>query len=67
MIPGTEWVRSIGIHTQLTLATLLRLLLVGYGQHQDAAMEVPYTDVDYRVLTDAARHVYEVYEGVLNC
>jgi len=59
MIPGTEWVRSIGIHTQLTLATLLRLLLVGYGQHQDAAMEVPYTDVDYRVLTDAARHVYE--------
>jgi phosphatidylinositol glycan class M len=67
-----EWVKSIGISTHLAVATCLRLVLIAYGQHQDINMEVricgeleirfvqvKYTDVDYRVFTDGARHVYE--------
>jgi len=59
MIPAVEWIKSIGMSTSMTLATLLRLLLIAYGQHQDSTMDVKYTDVDYRVFNDAARHVYE--------
>jgi len=54
-----EWGKTIGMSTHLAVATFLRLVLVAYGQHQDATMEVAYTDVDYRVFTDAARHVWE--------
>ena len=34
-------------------------ILIAYGQHQDEIMEVLYTDVDYKVFTEAARHVYD--------
>ena len=59
MLPPREWIKSISISTHMTLSMLLRLVLIAYGQHQDETMEVKYTDVDYRVFTDAARHVYE--------
>lgn len=59
MAPAMDWARSIGINTHLAVATFLRLVLIAYGQHQDVTMEVKYTDVDYRVFTDAARHVWE--------
>ena len=59
MLPPKEWIKSISISTHMTLSMLLRLVLIAYGQHQDETMEVKYTDVDYRVFTDAARHVYE--------
>ncbi|XP_071441584.1 GPI mannosyltransferase 1 [Hetaerina americana] len=39
------------------LALLLRLLLVIYGEWQDANFNVSYTDVDYHVFTDAARYM----------
>lgn len=32
----------------------LRLLLVAYAEWHDAHMEVPYTDIDYYVFSDAA-------------
>ena len=59
MLAAGDWLKSISVSTHLTLGMLLRLLLIMYGQHQDETMEVKYTDVDYKVFTDAARHVYE--------
>jgi hypothetical protein len=38
-------------------SALLRALLILWGAMQDALMRVPYTDVDYKVFTDAARAV----------
>jgi len=39
---------------------LLRLLLIGYGEWQDKAFDLQYTDIDYSVFSDAAAHVYKV-------
>ncbi|XP_012264255.2 GPI mannosyltransferase 1 [Athalia rosae] len=40
-------------------AFFLRLLFVAYSSFHDKNFNVPYTDVDYKVFTDAARHVTE--------
>lgn len=42
----------------LVYSIVIRLVLIAYGEFQDQVSEVPYTDVDYRVVTDGARHIY---------
>lgn len=41
----------------LGIGLTARLLLICYAEIQDKVSEVQYTDIDYRVFTDAARHV----------
>ncbi|CDI74184.1 GPI mannosyltransferase 1, putative [Eimeria praecox] len=40
-----------------TAAALLRLVLLAYGEWQDSHLAVKFTDIDYKVYTDAAGHV----------
>ncbi|KAI8049170.1 PIG-M-domain-containing protein [Syncephalis plumigaleata] len=51
--------KRVDFRKVLGLAILLRLVLLVYGEWQDAYMTVKYTDVDYRVFTDAARYCWE--------
>ncbi|XP_018301113.1 GPI mannosyltransferase 1 [Mycetomoellerius zeteki] len=41
------------------LAFVLRLVFILYANFHDEYLTVPYTDVDYKVFTDAARYVVE--------
>lgn len=43
----------------LIIATFIRLCLISYGNFHDEKFDVPFTDVDYKVFTDAGRHVFE--------
>ncbi|XP_060519425.1 GPI mannosyltransferase 1 [Cylas formicarius] len=43
------------VHLVISLVT--RLVLICYGEYHDKISEVPYTDIDYKVFTDASRHV----------
>ncbi|MCO5553243.1 hypothetical protein L7F22_006764 [Adiantum nelumboides] len=48
---GSWWLREEWL---LLLAALVRVLLVAFGDWQDAHLEVRYTDIDYHVFSDAA-------------
>ncbi|XP_063543503.1 GPI mannosyltransferase 1 [Cydia strobilella] len=41
----------------LFIGIIIRVALIVYGDFHDKLYDVPYTDVDYKVFTDAARHV----------
>ncbi|XP_035718324.1 GPI mannosyltransferase 1-like [Vespa mandarinia] len=41
------------------IAFFLRIILVVYANFHDNYFNVPYTDIDYKVFTDAARHITE--------
>ena len=41
----------------LGLSVAVRLVLIVYGEWQDAHSLLKYTDVDYRVFSDAARFI----------
>lgn len=52
-----EYLYRISVKQHLVASILIRLVLIIYGQILDQLSEVPYTDVDYKVVTDGARHV----------
>lgn len=45
------------IARDLCAGLIIRLLAIGYGLHHDSTNDVKYTDIDYRVYTDAAAYV----------
>lgn len=42
-----------------TLAFVIRIVLIVYAKIHDQFLTVPYTDIDYKVFTDAARYIVE--------
>lgn len=48
---------NINYRNHLLFALVLRLLLTAYSVHHDNISEVKYTDIDYKVFTDASRHL----------
>ena len=49
--------------TILLVSSLLRVALIAYSEWHDAHSIVKYTDVDYRVFSDAARFVLNPSEN----
>jgi len=52
-------ISALSFMSHCLLAFVLRLVLILYANFHDEYFAVPYTDVDYKVFTDAARHVVE--------
>lgn len=52
-----DTLKTISFRNHLILSILKRCLLIAYGELQDDISEVPYTDIDYKVVTDGARYV----------
>ncbi|KAL0099506.1 hypothetical protein PUN28_020194 [Cardiocondyla obscurior] len=50
---------TLSFTSHCSVAFVLRLVLILYANFHDEYFAVPYTDVDYKVFTDAARHVVE--------
>lgn len=48
---------NLPLKYHLIVGVVIRLILIVYGDIHDKIYDVPYTDVDYKVFTDAARHV----------
>lgn len=45
--------------SRFLVAACVRAVLIAYGEWQDSALQVRYTDVDYEVFTDASRLILE--------
>ncbi|XP_045463979.1 GPI mannosyltransferase 1 [Harmonia axyridis] len=43
----------------LLFALMIRVILIIYSVYHDAVFVVPYTDIDYKVFTDASRYVLD--------
>ena len=50
---------KLSFKSHFTLAFSLRVVLVIYSNFHDQNFKVPFTDVDYKVFTDAARYMLE--------
>lgn len=55
---SAEWQDRIpGFYTLLIISAVLRVVLILYSEWHDAHSIVKYTDIDYRVFSDAARFI----------
>lgn len=52
-----EKIINLDYKLHLLLALLIRIIFVIYGSYHDEISNVPYTDVDYKIFTDASRLV----------
>lgn len=50
-------IKDIDYKCHLLLAFIVRIVFIVYGIYHDKTSVVPYTDIDYKVFTDAARYV----------
>lgn len=57
MADWLDKVAGISYKIHICVSLVIRLVLIGYGVYHDQMSTVSYTDVDYKVFTDAARHV----------
>lgn len=48
---------NIDYKLHLLFSLTVRLILIVYGIYHDEVSEVKYTDIDYKVFTDASRHI----------
>lgn len=53
----SSFLNRITFRQHLIISFIIRLAFVVYGEFQDNFAEVPFTDIDYRVVTDGARHI----------
>lgn len=49
----------MSLRKHLVYSLIIRLILIIYGEIQDKISEVPYTDIDYKVVTDGSHHVFQ--------
>lgn len=52
-------VKSLSFQSHLCVSVLVRLVILIYGEYHDQHSEVPFTDIDYKVVTDGARHIID--------
>ncbi|EDW71401.1 GPI mannosyltransferase 1 [Drosophila virilis] len=51
----SQYILHLSFQSHLLIAAILRLALIFYAHVQDTRSAVPYTDIDYNVVTDGAR------------
>ncbi|GAB0092058.1 GPI mannosyltransferase 1 [Sergentomyia squamirostris] len=54
-----KYFRKVSFRTHVGINFLLRIVLIMYGDFMDQHSQVPYTDIDYKVITDGAGHILE--------
>ncbi|XP_030750319.1 GPI mannosyltransferase 1 [Sitophilus oryzae] len=50
---------DLDVITHFIFASLIRAILIVYGIWHDKYSDVPYTDIDYKVFTDASRYIID--------
>lgn len=53
----TTFLDRITFRQHCILSMLIRLVFIGYGMFQDLYADVSFTDIDYKVVSDGARHI----------
>lgn len=54
-----DWAKQLNFQSHLAIGAVIRLILIIYGHFMDEYSEVPFTDIDYKVVTDGARHLLD--------